>query len=154
MDANILILGLGNVLMGDEGIGIKAVEYLQKHTLPANVEILDGGAGGFQLLSLFQEYAHIIIIDATIGGNEPGEIKVLSPRFASEFPRSLTSHDIGLKDLLQSAELLTKLPSIYLLTINIEACSTAGMEISQELLDQLPHIKQRVLDIIEQIKQQ
>jgi len=154
MDANILILGLGNVLMGDEGIGIKAVEYLQKHTLPANVEILDGGAGGFQLLSLFQEYANIIIIDATIGGNEPGEIKVLSPRFASEFPRSLTSHDIGLKDLLQSAELLTKLPSIYLLTINIEACSTAGMEISQELLDQLPHIKQRVLDIIEQIRQQ
>lgn len=154
MDTSILILGLGNILMGDEGIGIKAVEYIQKHTLPSNVDILDGGAGGFQLLSLFKEYQNFIIIDATIGGNKPGEIQVLTPRFASEFPRSLTSHDIGLKDLMQSAELLGKLPSIHLLAVNIEDCSTAGMEISPYLLDQLPEIQQRILDIIAQIDQQ
>lgn len=154
MDANILILGLGNVLMGDEGIGIKAVENLQEQSLPSKVDILDGGTGGFQLLSLFQEYEHIIIIDATIGGKKPGEIQVLTPRFASEFPRSLTSHDIGLKDLMQSAELLGKLPSIHLLAINIEACSAPGMEITQDLLVQLPLIQQNVLNIIEHIMQQ
>jgi hydrogenase maturation protease len=153
MDNSILILGLGNILMGDEGIGIKAVEYLQQQTLPSNVDVLDGGAGGFQLLSLFQEYQHFIIIDATIGGDKPGEIQVLNPRFASEFPRSLTSHDIGLKDLMQSAELLATLPSIYLLTVNVEECSCAGMKISKKLLDQLPLIQHRVLDIIKQIEQ-
>ncbi len=52
---SILILGIGNLLMGDEGIGVRSVEALAKNTLPPNVHLLDGGTGGFHLLSLFQE---------------------------------------------------------------------------------------------------
>ena len=65
----ILILGLGNVLMGDEGIGVRAIEYLKDKSIPANVELLDGGTGGFHLLSLFEDYPMMIMIDATIGTN-------------------------------------------------------------------------------------
>lgn len=148
MHKPILILGLGNVLMGDEGIGIKAIEFLQDKELPEGVDLLDGGTGGFQLLSLFQSYEHIIIIDAALGGDTPGQIRVLKPRYASDFPRSLTSHDIGLKDLLQSAELLEDLPEITLLAINIREYNSVGLGISPELQKLLPEIYQRVLDIL------
>jgi hydrogenase maturation protease len=149
-----LILGLGNVLMGDEGIGIKAVEYLQERGMAEEADLLDGGTGGFQLLSLFQSYRHIIIIDATIGGKEPGEISILKPRYASEFPRSLTSHDIGLKDLMQSAELLEDLPDISLIAINIADFSSVGIGISEGLEQRLPEIYQQVQEILFQIGNQ
>ncbi len=152
MPDRILILGLGNVLMGDEGIGVKVVEYLQEQHMPAHVDLLDGGTGGFQLLSLFQEYPQIIIVDATIGRNTPGKINVLTPRFASEFPRSLTSHDIGLKDLMQSAELLGDLPAIHLLTVNIQKCPSAGTGISRDLCALLPEIHRRIQGIVEQLR--
>ena len=154
MHKNILILGLGNILMGDEGIGIKAVEYLQEKDLPGEVDLLDGGTGGFHLLSLFQKYRHMIIIDAAIGGESPGEIRILKPRYASDFPRSLTSHDIGLKDLLQSAELLRDLPDITLIAVNIEDCSSVGVGISSQLEKLLPVICQQVLDILSRIMDQ
>lgn len=148
MHKPILILGLGNVLMGDEGIGIKAIEFLQEKDLPEGVDLLDGGTGGFHLLSLFQSYRHIVIIDAAIVGEKLGEIRVLKPRYASDFPRSLTSHDIGLKDLLQSAELLDDLHDITLLAINIKEYNTVGIGISNQLQQLLPDIYQRVLDIL------
>ena len=105
----ILILGLGNVLMGDEGIGVKAIEFLKDKHLPPNVELLDGGTGGFHLLSLFEDYPVMIMIDATISTNIAGEVKHIRPKFASDFPKSLTSHDIGLRDLMQSAQLIGEL---------------------------------------------
>lgn len=65
MEGKILILGLGNLLMGDEGIGVKSIEYMQDYPFPEHVKLLDGGTGGFHLLSLFKEYERFIIIDAT-----------------------------------------------------------------------------------------
>ncbi|MGB6649527.1 MAG: hydrogenase maturation protease, partial [Bacteroidota bacterium] len=60
--------------MGDEGVGVRSVEELAKNTLPPNVHLLDGGTGGFHLLSLFQEYSHIVLIDATMDGNDAGSV--------------------------------------------------------------------------------
>jgi hydrogenase maturation protease len=144
----ILILGLGNILMGDEGIGVKTIEYMQDKPFPENVSLLDGGTGGFHLLSLFQEYNRFIIIDATIGGELFGEINVLKPRFASEFPKSLTSHDIGFRDLIQSAELVGGLPDIILVTVNIGECNAVEIGISTELKKRLPEIHQIVVNIL------
>ncbi len=60
-----LILGLGNILLQDEGIGVHTLRELEKMEWPEHVELLDGGTGGFVLLSLFQEYKNLVIIDAT-----------------------------------------------------------------------------------------
>jgi len=148
MTDNILILGLGNILMGDEGVGVKVVEYLQDKALPDYVTILDGGTGGFHLLSIIQSYKRMIVIDATIGGEIQEEIKVLKPRFASDFPKTLTSHDVGLKDLMESAELLGELPEISLITINIRECNSAGIGISIELEKKFPDIYETVQRIL------
>ena len=151
MSDKTLVLGLGNVLMGDEGVGVKSIEYMQDQSFPEHVRLLDGGTGGFHLLSLFQEYDHFIIIDATIGRQNPGEVNVLKPRFASDFPKSLTSHDIGLRDLMQSAELLADLPDIHLITVNIEEFRTVKIGMSKALDEKLPEVHKTVLKILEEL---
>ena len=97
-----LVLGLGNVIMGDEGVGVHVVRALEKHTLPPNVECLDGGTGGFVLLEPLQNAGHIILIDATDDGNPPGTVTRTVPRFSADYPPTLTAHDIGVKDLLDA----------------------------------------------------
>ncbi len=143
-----LILGLGNVLMGDEGVGISAIEYLSQKEIPEGVDLLDGGTGGFHLLSLFGEYDHLILIDATIGTGQTGEVTVLQPRFASDFPRSLTSHDIGLKDLVQSAELLGDMPEIHLITIQVEDYRKVGIGLSGNLEESFGKVYEAVIEIL------
>jgi hydrogenase maturation protease len=148
MKGKVLVLGLGNILMGDEGIGVRSIAYLQEHSFPDHVTLLDGGTGGFHLLSLFQEYERLIIIDATMGKEGEGTVRVSKPRFASEFPRTLTSHDTGLRDLVQSAELLGELPDISLVTISIQRCDEVKMELSEPILGALPEVHRIVNRLI------
>ena len=148
MKSHTLIMGLGNVLMGDEGIGVHSIEYLRDQVIPQGVELMDGGTGGFHLLSLFNQYKHLILIDATISDGSPGEVKILRPRFASDFPRSLTSHDIGLKDLVQTAELLDDLPDIHLVTVSIKDLRDVGIGICETLDDSLEKVYRAVLEIL------
>ncbi|MDX1702229.1 MAG: hydrogenase maturation protease, partial [Melioribacteraceae bacterium] len=99
----ILVLGIGNILMGDEGVGVQVIKELENETLPENIDIVDGGTGGFHLLSYFWDYPQIIMIDATMDGKPEGSISVIKPKFASDFPTALTAHDIGLRDLIETA---------------------------------------------------
>lgn len=135
--------------MGDEGIGVRSVEFMQDKPLPDHAVLLDGGTGGFHLLSLFQEYKRFVIIDATLGTGPMGELNVLKPKFASDFPRTLTSHDIGLRDLMQSAELLGELPEIFLVTINIGELNSVQMELSGEIEAVLPRVRDMVLNLLD-----
>ncbi len=94
------MLGLGNVLMGDEGVGVYVVKALEKHTLPVGVELLDGGTGGFTLLGTLQSADRIILVDAAADGNPFGTVTRTTPRFSRDYPPTLTAHDVGVKDLL------------------------------------------------------
>lgn len=156
MAGKTLILGLGNILMGDEGVGVKSIDYLRDRLdspllEEKDVELLDGGTGGFHLLSLFREYEKFIIIDATLGDGELGKVAILKPRFAADFPRSLTSHDIGLRDLMQSAELLGELPEIFLVTINISEFNNVHIGLSEAIENSLPKVEQAVLEIVKKL---
>jgi hydrogenase maturation protease len=144
MDEKILILGIGNVLLGDEGIGVHTVRALANKTLPENVTILDGGTGGFHLMSYLQDYPKIIMIDATIDGKPPGTISVIKPKYASDFPKSLSAHDIGLKDLIESVALIDKLPDITLITVSIVSLPGMSLELTQEVEATIPHVIDKI----------
>ncbi|MBZ5553637.1 MAG: HyaD/HybD family hydrogenase maturation endopeptidase [Acidobacteriia bacterium] len=144
----ILILGIGNYLMGDEGVGVHAIRHLEKRSFPAHVHLLDGGTGGFHLISHLESYPFIIMIDATMDGNPPGTLRVIKPRFASDFPRSLTAHDIGLRDLVESMALLGRFPRITLITVSIEEIQSMSTELSSSLQKSLPQITDTVLEIL------
>jgi hydrogenase maturation protease len=135
-----LVLGIGNVLMGDEGAGVHVVRRLALASLPDHVHCLDGGTGSFSLLGPMQQAGRVILIDATIDGNPPGTLRRLTPRFSSDYPPTLTAHDIGLKDLLDAAYLMGSSLDVTLFTISIDPLQGVGMEPS-------PAIAQRIDEI-------
>jgi len=140
----LLILGIGNLLMGDEGIGIHVAQYLEKNYLWENVDVVDGGTGGFHLLDYFKRYPTVILIDATIDGQPAGTIRLIKPKFSSDYPPTLTAHDIGLKDLIDSLYLLNAHPEIWLYTISIENLDEVTMELTPEIEAVIPLAAQTI----------
>jgi len=124
------VLGLGNVLMGDEGVGVHVVRALEKHPLPANVECLDGGTGGFVLLEPLQSAGRVLIVDAAADGNPAGTVTRTTPRFSRDYPPTLTAHDIGVKDLLDVFYIQGGGPDVVLYAIAIDPQQPISMELS------------------------
>ena len=147
----ILVLGIGNVLLGDEGIGVHAIRFLEDKAYPGHVRFLDGGTGGFHLLSIFQQYKRMILIDATLDGNKPGKVSLLKPKYARDFPQTLSAHDIGLRDLVQSSALLGFLPEVYLITVSISDDQPLSMELSPDVKNAVVEIERMVNELIEKI---
>jgi hydrogenase maturation protease len=144
--AHVLVLGIGNVLMGDEGVGVHVLRRVELLPLPKNVRCLDGGTGSFLLLEAMQQAGRVILIDATVDDNPPGTLRRLTPRFSSEYPATLTAHDIGLKDLLDAAYLLGGQLDVTLFTISIAALQDMGMELSPSIAQRLDDIAGAIRD--------
>jgi hydrogenase maturation protease len=128
-----LILGIGNYLMADEGLGVHLAERLLKEELPPGVDVLDGGTGGFHLLEYFEQYESVIIIDATLDNSPAGSIRLIKPKFAADFPQAMSTHDIGLKDLVGALQLLGTMPEIDLYVVSIKSIQDQGVELSPEI---------------------
>ncbi|MBC6490819.1 hydrogenase maturation protease [Flavihumibacter stibioxidans] len=143
---SILVLGIGNYLMADEGVGVHIAEALSMETLPPGVDVLDGGTGGFHLLEYLQSYSTIIMIDATLDNKPPGTIRLIKPRFAADFPRAMSTHDIGLKDLVGALQLLGSAPDIQLYVISIPSIQEQGVELT-------PIIKRKIPALLDLIRQ-
>lgn len=114
----------------------------------SGAELMDGGTGGFHLLGFLQSYRTIIIVDAALDNKETGNITVLHPRYAKDFPRQLSAHEIGLKDLLDAAFLLGSIPQIYLVAISIKDFQNLGMDLSPEVSKAVPLAVQRIKELI------
>ena len=125
-----LVLGLGNVLMGDEGVGVHVVRALEKHTLPETVECLDGGTGGFILLEPLQSAGRVLLIDAAADGNPIGTVTRTTPRFSRDYPPTLTAHDVGVKDLLDVFYMQGGDRNVILYAITIDPHQPISMSLS------------------------
>jgi hydrogenase maturation protease len=150
----ILILGIGNYLMGDEGVGVHTALRLQEMGLPENIEIVDGGTGGFHLLQYFEDHDTVILIDATLDGNAPGTIRLIEPRFAKDFPRAMSTHDIGLRDMVSALQWMEKMPHIYLFVVSIETIQQQGIELTPAIENAMPllleKVQEQALQLLEQ----
>lgn len=143
---HVLVLGIGNVLMGDEGVGVHVVQHLDRTPLPANIQCLDGGTGSFLLLEPMQQASRVILIDAAIDGNAPGTVRRLTPRFSSDYPTTLTAHDIGLKDLLDAAYLTGDRLDVILFAVSIDPPQEVETELSPTIAKRMPQIARMVMD--------
>lgn len=142
----VLILGIGNILMGDEGVGVHVVNSMEKAALPSNVECLDGGVGSFLLLEPMQNAERVILIDATIDGRKAGSVRRLQPKFSTDYPNTLTAHDIGLKDLIDAFYLMGKTPDVTLYAISIPPLQDMDIGLSPELTAVVPQVARMALD--------
>jgi hydrogenase maturation protease len=136
------------MLMGDEAVGIQVVKSLNQDELPKNVDVIDGGTGGFHLLSYLSDYKKIIFVDASLDDRPEGTVTIIEPKFSSDFPKSLSAHDIGLKDLIESASLLGDLPQMYLVIISIKKFQNLSLEISTQILQAIPKVIEIVKSLV------
>lgn len=110
----IVVLGLGNVLMGDDGAGVHAIERLRANfTLPASVSLIDGGTLSFSLLELVESASALIVVDAMELDAPAGTLKIFTGDELDQFlaaPTQRNIHDLNLGDLLRMCALLGTLP--------------------------------------------
>lgn len=109
----ILALGIGNILWGDEGFGVRAVEeFHRRYALPAGVDIVDGGTQGLYLVNMLEGVTHLLVFDAIDYGLEPGTLKLV---FDDEVPKftgakKMSLHQTGFQEVLSAAELMGYCP--------------------------------------------
>lgn len=108
----ILVLGIGNLLLGDEAVGVRIVEALeQRYRLPAHVEVLDGGTSGMELMEIMAHRDHLIVADAVLTGAAPGSVAVLyDEEIPAMFTRKVSPHQLGLSDVLMALRLTDEFP--------------------------------------------
>ncbi len=150
----ILIMGIGNYLMGDEGVGVHLAETMEGYTLPPNVDVVDGGTGGFHLLEYFEKYKEVILVDATLDNNRVGHIRLIQPKFASDFPKAMSTHDIGLKDMMSSLQLMGKVPRIHLFVVSIESIQQQSIELTPEIAAIIPELIEQVISQVNLVNEQ
>jgi len=117
MQSTILILGLGNPLRGDDGVGCRVVEELAQRELPPGVQVLDGGTVGMGLLGLMEGWKRVVIVDAAEIGREPGEFVCFTPVQArlARTADNFSLHHAGLAEVLALASALDlALPEIVI----------------------------------------
>ncbi|MFN3870353.1 MAG: HyaD/HybD family hydrogenase maturation endopeptidase [Aquificaceae bacterium] len=148
-----LVLGIGNLLLSDEGLGVKAVEELKKrYRFPQGVELIDGGTLGIDLLYFMEKVERLLIIDAILGGMPPGSLyKLKGDDVLTYFKgKKISTHDIGIQEVLALAELTGKLPK----EIVVLGMEPESLEISLELSPSVRKNFNRLLEeVIEQLRE-
>jgi hydrogenase maturation protease len=145
----ILIVGVGNLILRDEGVGVHAVRELEKRDLPAHVKVIDGGTYLMDLLNVIQEAERIIVIDALRGGGKPGTVYRVTPDdLMAETERTLSLHQVGLLEVLGMVRQLGGEPHAVIIGVEPKEISW-GMELTPEVEARLP----RVIDaVFEELK--
>ncbi len=151
MSANrILVLGVGNLLLGDEGVGIHLINKMQKTSLPPGVEVMDGGTTSFELINYFRGRKKVIIVDAVKGDAEPGTILRFTPEDADlQWHQTESAHQLNLQELFRFARKLTPSPEIIVYGIVPKETKHFSMQLSRPVKRQLPRV---ITEIIREIK--
>ena len=118
MPANVLILGIGNVLWADEGFGVRCVEQLTaRHAFGDDVCVLDGGTQGLYLLPFLEEADALIVFDAVDYGLPPGTLKIVENDAVPQFmgAKKMSLHQTGFQDVIATAQLMGYCPETLML---------------------------------------
>ena len=146
-----LVLGLGNILLRDEGVGVRVVQAMEHLTLPPDVELFDGATAGFDLLDVLADRRQVIVIDAISGSSEPGTVLRLSPEdLVPQHAPGVSLHEVGLLEALTMARQLGVAPQeVVILGIKPHDVG-CGLDLSPETARLVPRIIELARAEIEQ----
>ena len=141
-----VIIGIGNLILKDEGLGVHVVRELEDRELPPGVELIDGGTATMELLPVIHEAERIIVIDAMKAGGEPGTIYRVSPEdLVCETQRPLSLHQVGLLEVLGMAKQLGDHVEVAIIGVEPKEISY-GMELSPEVEATVPKVINAVFE--------
>jgi len=140
-----LVLGIGNILLRDEGVGVRLVEAMQGMDLPEDVELLDGGTSGADLIDEVADRAKVIVVDAAQADCEAGTIfRFGLDDLARRAESTISLHELGLLETLAMAERLGCAPKqVVIFGIQPKEVNL-GLELSEEVAATLP----KVIDLV------
>ncbi len=144
----ITVLGIGNIVLRDEGFGVRVAEYLTAHyTFPAKVQVLDGGTLGMELLRFIDGTKRLLLLDAVRGEKAPGETyRLAGDEVAAHFQDKLSAHEIGIQDILTLLTLTGK-PVPEVVVLGAEPVDmAAGMALSPALSALVPEMARRAVE--------
>ena len=143
----IVILGVGNLLLTDEGVGPTTIAYLEdRWRFPEHVELVDGATAGLELMNVFGEAAHLVVVDTVLGGAEPGAIYRFHPDQVPSGVRYRTSiHQITFLDAWTIARILGPAPEVVIIGVEPEDMSTPHVGLTPTIEARLPDIEEIVL---------
>jgi len=143
----LVIIGVGNLLLKDQGVGVHVAQELMKRNLPQGVKVFDGGVAGMGLLDLLPEAKKVVLIDAVHMNLEPGAVVRFTPeevRFQSEKIK-LSAHDLGVMEVLELAKALNQCPpEVIVIGIQPQEISW-GTDLTPAVQNSLPKVVEAVL---------
>jgi hydrogenase maturation protease len=148
---NALVLGIGNLLISDEGVGCITVDNLNaRYQMPPEVECLDGGTAGFELLPLIDSKDHLILIDALRNDMAPGTVVMIEDEdVPRSFLSSISPHQLGISDVLAAAALTDILPKKMIL-LGVEP---KQLEVGIGLSPEVENGMEKIIDtVVEQLR--
>jgi hydrogenase maturation protease len=151
--ASVLVLGVGNILYSDEGLGVRALRILdEQYAFPPNVRLEDGGTLGMRLMDMLMACDRLLVMDAVLCGGQPGDIYRLTGdelRKSIAFKNSM--HQTDLVDTLIYCELAGKRPDAVIVGMEPLIWQTAGIELSSVIAARLPLFCERVAQEIAEL---
>ncbi len=149
----ILIMGVGNPLMRDDGIGPRVIEMLLSgYSFPDNVELVDAGTMSFMILDLLRGVDDLILVDAMQDTASPaGTVVVLTPEEIAPNQVKHSMHDVGIVDVLQAAELMDRAPATVAIGVQIESIEQWVLELSEPVAAAVPIAAAAVLDELKKL---
>lgn len=145
----VLVLGIGNLLMRDEGVGVHVVNrIMEEGDIPSGVEVIDGGTAGFDLVPLMKDREKIIIVDALSMEDSPGSIYRFTPEDVDSGRRGYSLHGIGIMDVIGMLRMMGDDPEIEIVGIVAEDISTLDISLSDAVMDAVPKAVSAVKDAV------
>ncbi len=144
----VVVLGVGNLLLTDEGVGPAFVQHFRdRWSLPSTVDAVDGATAGLELINLFGTADALIVIDSVLGGGEPGAIYRFHPEQVPAGVRYLTSvHQLGFMDAWTMARLLGPAPDVVIIGVEPQDMTTPHVGLTPTIAARLPVIEELVLE--------
>jgi hydrogenase maturation protease len=149
----IMILGVGNLLCRDEGVGIRVVEaLLDRYALPENLSVLDGGTLGMQLLGTLSNVDYLIVLDVIRNGDRPGTLYRIA---GEEIPKRIYAknslHDVDLLEALTLCQALDRVPETVILGVEPLDMESLGIELTPLIQGKVDALVDRVLEELEKL---
>ena len=135
-----VILGIGNILLQDDGVGVHVIKQLENENLPSTIELVDGGTSTLDTLGLFLDYQKVIVVDCLRAGLKPGTIYKIKPEDIKSYKKeNLSIHDVQILDVVNMANMMNKYPDVIIFGIEPEKIAL-DLEMTQTMISKIPEI--------------
>jgi len=139
-----VIIGIGNILLQDDGVGVHVIKQLENEKLPSTIELVDGGTSTLDTLGFFLDYKKVIVVDCLRAGLKPGTIYKIKPDDIKNYKKeNLSIHDVQILDVVKMANMMDKYPQVVIFGIEPEKIAL-DLEMTQTMVSKIPEIVRNI----------